>query len=201
VLNTAKSHLIEWKKMPMDTYAETNGYSLEEAYGWARGFGEVEDEMLITRVRESCLQMFMNCMPPKYRSVYTLRGMLQFSAKDTAEILDISEDAVKTNLHRARKHARDHLKGRCSLVKPGSLCDCRAIAAYIKHNDRLGRIQNIDVIRRREAEAVENFTQEMTELLAVEGLFATELVGLDYDTFKERLKGLKKEGAFTLLDY
>jgi len=55
----------------------------------------VEDEVMAVLTRESCLQMFMNCMPSKYRAVYTLRIMLQFSVAETSEILEISESAVK----------------------------------------------------------------------------------------------------------
>lgn len=199
VLNTAKAQLVEWKKMPMDTYAENQNISLEEAYGHIRQFGEAEDNFITERVRETCLQMFMNCMPGKYRSVYTLRVMLHLSTKETADILEISEDAVKTSLHRARKLARDHLNGKCSLIKPGSLCECRVFAAYLSRRKRTHRLLNIDVIKRHEAEAVETFSKDMAELLAVDRLYATELVGSDFDAFKKRLKALQKKETFTLL--
>lgn len=54
-------------------------------------------------------------LPELYRSVFLLRDAEQLSTEDTAEILGISTDTVKTRLHRARlalrKQLDEHLKG------------------------------------------------------------------------------------------
>lgn len=54
-------------------------------------------------------------LPELYRAVFLLRDAEQLSTEDTAEILGISNDTVKTRLHRARlalrKHLDQHLKG------------------------------------------------------------------------------------------
>jgi hypothetical protein len=39
----------------------------------------------------------------------------------------------------------------------------------------------------------------MSDLLAVDKLYATEIVGRNYSAFKARLKALRETGAFTLL--
>ena len=41
-------------------------------------------------------------LPETYRSVVLLRDMEELSTQETAHILDVSEDVVKTRLHRAR---------------------------------------------------------------------------------------------------
>lgn len=41
-------------------------------------------------------------LPETYRSVVLLRDMEELSTQETAQILDVSEDVVKTRLHRAR---------------------------------------------------------------------------------------------------
>ena len=41
-------------------------------------------------------------LPPKYRIVFNLRDIEGFSTKETADILEISIQSVKTRLHRAR---------------------------------------------------------------------------------------------------
>ena len=48
-------------------------------------------------------------LPDIYRAVFLLRDAENLSTEDTAEILDISTDAVKTRLHRARLALRKHL--------------------------------------------------------------------------------------------
>lgn len=45
----------------------------------------------------------------KYRVVFTLRDMEQFSTRETAELLDISESNVKVRLLRARLQLRERL--------------------------------------------------------------------------------------------
>jgi RNA polymerase sigma-70 factor (ECF subfamily) len=48
-------------------------------------------------------------LPEKYRSIFLLRDVEEFSTEKTAEILGISEAAVKSRLHRARLFLREAL--------------------------------------------------------------------------------------------
>jgi RNA polymerase sigma-70 factor, ECF subfamily len=54
-------------------------------------------------------------LPETYRSVILLRDMEDLSTQETAQILDVSEDVVKTRLHRARLAIRkgidEYLRG------------------------------------------------------------------------------------------
>ncbi|HUJ22059.1 MAG TPA: sigma-70 family RNA polymerase sigma factor [Bryobacteraceae bacterium] len=50
-------------------------------------------------------------MPEIYRSVMLLRDVEELSTEETAQILDLNPDAVKTRLHRARLFARRKLDG------------------------------------------------------------------------------------------
>lgn len=60
-------------------------------------------------------------LPELYRSVFLLRDAEQLSTEDTAEILGISTDTVKTRLHRARlamrKSLDEFLRGVAALVR------------------------------------------------------------------------------------
>lgn len=48
-------------------------------------------------------------LPPNYRSVVVLRDMEELSTEETAQILDVGTDVVKTRLHRARAAMRQKL--------------------------------------------------------------------------------------------
>ncbi len=48
-------------------------------------------------------------LPEKYRTIFLLRDVEEFSTTETAEILDITESAVKSRLHRARLSLREGL--------------------------------------------------------------------------------------------
>lgn len=61
-------------------------------------------------------------LPPAYRPVVLLRDIEELSTEETAEILDLSTDVVKTRLHRARAAMRQkldcYLNNRCIDVAP-----------------------------------------------------------------------------------
>jgi len=61
-------------------------------------------------------------LPPAYRPVVLLRDLEELSTEETAEILDLSTDVVKTRLHRARVAMRQKLdcywNNRCIDVEP-----------------------------------------------------------------------------------
>jgi len=70
-----------------------------------------EDLVLKTEMKNE-LQAAIRALPEIYRSVILLRDMEQLSTTETAQILDVAEDVVKTRLHRARLAVRKQLDGR-----------------------------------------------------------------------------------------
>ena len=111
VINASRKFWKDAAKLPADSYAEETGQSLESVFDHINSYGTVEDTVLVNQIRESCLQMFMNCMPAIYRAVFTLRVILGFTVKEVMEILELSESSVKVTLHRARKTAASHFNG------------------------------------------------------------------------------------------
>lgn len=67
-----------------------------------------EQELVSTETREKLNEAAEN-LSPALRMVFQLRDVDGFSITETAEILDISEDAVKTRLVRARMKLREYL--------------------------------------------------------------------------------------------
>lgn len=199
VYNVAKRYYKESRRLPAIEYSETHGISQQEFYDYINSFGQVEEEVLVNLTRETCLQMFMNCMPSRYRSVYTLRVVLNFSTKETAEILEISESAVKVNLHRARKATHDHINGRCSLIQPGAMCDCRNYAGFLVKENKQSFLCDIQVINKKEKAAVEEFKTEVEEILQIDNLYKNQIKAPDYQGFKKRVKQLKEENKFKIL--
>lgn len=67
-----------------------------------------EDQVLQSEMKAT-LERAIGELPEFYRSVLLLRDMEELSTRDTAQILDLSEDVVKTRLHRARLALRNTL--------------------------------------------------------------------------------------------
>jgi RNA polymerase sigma-70 factor, ECF subfamily len=67
-----------------------------------------EGEALQSEMRE-LLEKAIRELPEVYRSVILLRDIEELSTQETAQILDVSDDVVKTRLHRARLAIRQIL--------------------------------------------------------------------------------------------
>lgn len=67
-----------------------------------------EDEVFRKELRE-ILKDAIQKLPPTYRSVFLLREVEGLSTRETAEVLGVSEEVVKTRLHRARMALRQQL--------------------------------------------------------------------------------------------
>jgi RNA polymerase sigma-70 factor (ECF subfamily) len=69
-----------------------------------------EDELLRSELRVA-LHRAIAELPQTYRAVVLLRDLEELSTEETAQLLDISSDAVKTRLHRGRLALRQNLGG------------------------------------------------------------------------------------------
>ncbi len=80
-----------------------------------------DDELQRSEVR-AVLDRVISELPPAYRSVVLLREIEELSTEETAQILDVNPDVVKTRLHRARAAMRQkldcYLNNRCFEVEP-----------------------------------------------------------------------------------
>ena len=69
VANAGNRFFRDGRKLPITLFSEELGLSENQLYKNICSHGAVEDAALEMVTRESCLQMFMNCMPAKYRSL------------------------------------------------------------------------------------------------------------------------------------
>lgn len=83
------------------------------------------------------LERAIDDLPEGFRTVFVLRAVEQLSVTETAEVLAISEDTVKTRLHRARSLLRKALVERVGTALPSvfdfhqSRCD-RVVARVLE---------------------------------------------------------------------
>ena len=67
------------------------------------------DDLLLTSELQEALARSIQSLPESYRSVVLLRDVEEFSTLDTAAILEITPESVRTRLHRARALLRQQL--------------------------------------------------------------------------------------------
>lgn len=82
------------------------------------------------------LESALEALPVSYRSVFVMREVEGLSTAETAECLELSAEAVKTRLHRARALLREELLERAGVAAPTafsfhlSRCDCVVAAVF-----------------------------------------------------------------------
>ena len=72
-------------------------------------WSQLPEDQLLQREMRNVLDAVIADLPENYRPVLLLRDIEQLSTQETARILDLSEDVVKTRLHRARLAVRQKL--------------------------------------------------------------------------------------------
>ncbi len=199
ILNEALNLSRDRKKLPTTKYAETHNMTENQVYDYINSFGLCDNNVINEKTRESCLQMFMNCMPGLLRVTYTLRIILEFSTAETAEILKISQNNVKTRLYRARKIIRDHFTGRCSLIKKDSMCNCRSYAKFLVLNDKADKLIRVDILRNDEKEAVLEFEDEIKKINEIDDFYRNSFCIDSDDNFKRRIINIIKSGELRIL--
>jgi RNA polymerase sigma-70 factor (ECF subfamily) len=98
------------------------------------------------------LESAIDSLPEHHRIVFTLREIEGLSTAETAECLSISEENVKTRLHRARALLRDHLFARTGAATPDAfqfhLSRCNRVVAGVLEQITAARagheLENLD---------------------------------------------------------
>ena len=92
-------------------FAPAQELSLDDlpAAGEVTDGGEAPDRTLLDGELKAVLDRVILELPPQYRAVVVLRDLEELSTEETAEILGLKPDAVKTRLHRARMAMRQTL--------------------------------------------------------------------------------------------
>ena len=81
----------------------------------ASGDPDPEQQAYASELRDA-MQREVESLPDAFRSVFVLRDVEGFSTAETSDTLGISEDLVKTRLHRARTQLRDNLYRRAGVT-------------------------------------------------------------------------------------
>ena len=71
-----------------------------------------QEEQAVVRELAAIVEGAIDALPEMYRTVLVLREVEGMSTSDTAQALGVSEEVVKTRLHRAKRQVRDALDER-----------------------------------------------------------------------------------------
>lgn len=78
---------------------------------WFRKTTALEDDLVVTMNEESEVYKFVLDLPTKYRTVIHLFYYEDMTTANIAEVLNIKESTVRSQLHRARNMLREKMRG------------------------------------------------------------------------------------------
>ncbi len=94
------------------------------AYGASQPAPTPEDRALITEVRLSCTQGMLLTLSREERLALVLVDLLGFDAAEAADIAEVSHDAMRQRLSRARTRLSAFLQRTCGVANPDAACRC-----------------------------------------------------------------------------
>ena len=100
--------------------------------------GRDPEEQMFGAQMKTLLETSLDALPDKYRTVFVLREIEEMSTAETAEALGITEETVKTRLHRARAMLQTDLYTRAGASTPD---------AFEFHLSRCDRVVNAVLAR------------------------------------------------------
>ncbi|MGE5345354.1 MAG: RNA polymerase sigma factor [Acidithiobacillales bacterium] len=103
----------------------------EVAMSTVKSTGPSPEQDALEHELRTLLESVIETLPIRYRSVFVFRDVEGMSTAETAQCLDVTEDLVKTRLHRARGLLRERLYERTGLA---------TAAAFSFHLSRCDRV-------------------------------------------------------------
>ena len=188
VVNCSYRYIKKQTKLPVVDISAQLNISQNEFFEMIKSKESIEDVVLTNDMRESCLQLFLKCIPKKQKIAFVLKVLLQLSTEEVASIMDISAGAVKTNVYRARLSMKDNMEDKCSYINPDNPCYCKNWVAYAIKNNKMEQIPRVKLLKPTNYEEIYN--SEMDFLSKVVMLYNNYPERQSYEEFVDKMKGM-----------
>ena len=122
-----KNHVINMQK----TEYEKSITTLDEYYSFIETTpdGEAEDtpemKMIVEDLAIGCTMGVLLCLERQQRLVFILGVVFDVDSEQGGEIMDMSAEAFRKTLSRAREKLYNFMNGKCGLVNENAPCKCR----------------------------------------------------------------------------
>lgn len=100
--------------------------------------GPEEEVVVADEIRElqnGCFYAMARKLTLNQRIVFSLIDMFGMSLEETSEMIELSENATKGLLHRARKNIDVFFSNHCNLINESNPCSCRAWINFRQSQD------------------------------------------------------------------
>lgn len=199
LLNCTYRYIKKRDKLPVKIITAESGISETEFWESIRSNESVEDNAMVEDIRETCIQLFLDCIPKKQRIAFTLKTLMQLSIDEVAEIMDISKSAVKINVYRAKQHLKDNIEGECSLINPRRPCQCGNWVKYLISTGKIHNIPTNNPVNKRSYADMTLIFSEISFLQKIILLYDNQPEHMSYEEFMRIIKSIISKQTLKIL--
>ena len=162
----ARNHLLDLKRRPFEQAMSFNEFAEDLAQGLSDQLAEsAETALQLEEIRIGCTLAMLQCLDRDLRLSYILGEILELEHQTAADVLDISCDAYRKRLSRARSTVSNFMLGHCGLVNPNNACRCsKRVSQAIK----LQRIDPAHLVFSSSTERTRKFPQLLAQIRSLE---------------------------------
>jgi RNA polymerase sigma factor (sigma-70 family) len=209
VYRISANHLLTTRKRRaelMETNFEQCQKQIDKGFAetWQPSVSEAEQKLIVEELRLNCLQALLLCLDRKLRIAYALGEIFEVKNSEGAYILNISAEAFRQRLSRARRLIRGFMQKNCGLVNSENPCTCRRLAPSAVKTGWVKPKKLLFVNHKRKDQAEEfdeSCLRELDELKRVAALFHSHPDYTPPETFAKSIKEILDSGRFKLLQH
>lgn len=127
-LLTTRKRRAERREVTFENFEEDIQSGL--AYSQSHATPEAEHGLLVEELMIGCTQGMLLCLDRDLRVTFILGQILEVNSRHAAEILDITPEAFRKRLSRARSLLRDFVRTHCGCVDSSNPCNCSQQLPY-----------------------------------------------------------------------
>jgi RNA polymerase sigma factor (sigma-70 family) len=125
----------------------------------------LDETLLLKEVKIGCTQAMLLCLDRPHRLAYILGEILELEGSEAAEVMEISPQAFRKRLSRARAEIVSFMQRKCGLVNPQSGCRCRR---RVNRAIQLGRVDPRHLLFASNAQKARDFPQVLSTIRQLE---------------------------------
>ncbi|AET69698.1 RNA polymerase sigma factor, sigma-70 family [Desulfosporosinus orientis DSM 765] len=199
MLNCAYRYMTKRDKLPIQIITAERGISETEFWESLKSQESVEEQAMVEDIRETCLQLFLNCIPKKQRIAFTLKILMELPSSEVADIMGISESAVKINVYRAKQHLKNNIEEKCSFINPENPCQCGNWVKYLIDTGKVDLIPADNPVRRRSTAEMSLIWTEMDFLRKIIRLYDHQPGHTSYLEFRKKIREIIVQQSLKIL--
>jgi RNA polymerase sigma factor (sigma-70 family) len=170
VYRVAANYLSDARKSRLEEQQytfERFGDELDEHLSDAPRLGALplDEALLLEEIKIGCTLGMLLCLDRAHRVAYILGEILELESQEAADILEITPEAFRKRLSRARAEIVSFTRKKCGLVNPANPCRCRRRVSYALAS---GRINPQQLLFAREVEPAARFPEVLGEIRKLE---------------------------------